>query len=99
MRRREAAEDRARPARLDRREVARLEARRPVAHPVDAQVFAEEPAAGEPRADLTEGDAGGEQLGTRHDAVRARGKPRDLPLDGDGLVSHHDTYPSPLANS
>jgi hypothetical protein len=83
-------EKRARPTRLDRRHVARLQARGGVPNSENTTMNGDQEAAGDPRLDLRLCDTGAQQLIARYDAVRAGGNPSDFFLDGGDLWSPHD---------
>jgi hypothetical protein len=80
MRRRPAAQQGALAGSSHRREVARLDARRLVADPIDAAVDQKQRTKGEPVVDLVPRDPGLEELRAGHNSVRPGRKASDFSI-------------------
>jgi hypothetical protein len=85
-----AAQHGAGAARLDRREVARLAARRAVAHAVDTRILGQQRAGAESPLDRPDRDAGRQEPPTRDHAVPLRRQRRKYRLHRPALTSHSD---------
>jgi hypothetical protein len=87
---RPSAQRRSLAAGQDGGEVPRVTTRRPVTDPIDTPMLAKQRTRPEPSCDLPGADAGGQELATRHHAVRAAGELRHGFLGRPGSWSHSD---------